>query len=263
MAATRMTRRLARVLLILGAVCIGVALGLTRTAGAAGAPVTVSVDGGAYAAGTSRPLLDADSLAPGQRTTGTLGVRNGLTMRADLHLRVHDQHDDDNGCGQAEREVDATCGAGEGELGSELQARVQTAARPGQFVTHWRGPFSRLADGLDTALLIDPGETGWVRVVAWLPTTAGQEVASDSYRFTLRAELVGADDGLGIGGAEVGGSGIDGVSAHRPDGHGVPGSLLAGTGIATQMLLIIGGLAAGGGVVLVVGARARRGSRPR
>ncbi len=160
------------------------------------------------------------ALVPGERTTGMLGVRNGLDgprrappagarparrrqrlrrgrAQGRRDVRCRGRASSAPTCGWGSRpppDPDASSPAGGAVLGPRGRPRHDAAHRPRR---DRPGPNRGDAAG-------DGG--------------AGGRIGLLSLHGPGRA--LGADDGLGIAGVEVGASGIDGVSAHRPDGDG-------------------------------------------
>ncbi|HYF05399.1 MAG TPA: TasA family protein [Patescibacteria group bacterium] len=116
------------------------------------------------------------------KNVGSLPVRMFTLMASDIH-------NFENGCVEAESEVDTTCantGDGEGELGSFLQIRLgmtANCAALGTFQT--LGFLNSITAPVDfsshlSGAMLDPGETEAVHLCARLSNGVGNQIMSDS-----------------------------------------------------------------------------------
>jgi hypothetical protein len=240
-------------LILLGsaAACLLTGLSLPQSAGAArDAGLQVEVSGQALAS-RSGDAFDVLALARGQSESLVLRVRLPVHVGGELRLRFVDTHDDDNGCTPTEAIVDRSCGLGGGELGRTLTFTASSAAeRDGAYAVRWTGTAAGLERGADIGAL-PQNAAQWLRLTAALPTSAGNDVESDSLAFRLRVELQSTH---GVAGVAVG----PGGTAHAPEG--LP---LAYTGASTA-LLVLGGLllVAAGAMIATQSRRAGTNSPP-
>lgn len=218
-------------LILLGsaATCLLAGLFLPQSAGAArDGGLQVALPGQGFA-GPSGDAFDVRALTPGQSASLVLRVRLPVHVGGELWLRFIDVHEDDNGCTPAEALVDRSCGLGGGELGGALTFAASSASdREGTYTVRWVGTVADLQRGADIGMLL-PNAARWIRLTAALPTSAGNDVQSDSLAFRLRVELQTTQ---GVAGVAVG----PGGTSH--DHGGLP---LAYTGVSTA-LLVLGGL---------------------
>lgn len=68
------------------------------------------------------PLFDPAGIAPGDSGSATFAVTNPQAFPVELSVAITGLANDDNGCNEPEQEIgDTTCGAGGGELQSDLR----------------------------------------------------------------------------------------------------------------------------------------------
>ena len=180
--------------------------------------VQVALPGQQFTSAPAGPLLEVDSLVPGETTSEVLGVRNTEAGADELGLRFVVVHDS--------------------ELGAALRFAVAVADAPsGPFTETWTGTAGQLSSGIDAGATVRSGADRWVRISAALPGTTGNAVEADTFDFRLRVELVTRSE-------------IKGITIGPPGaaGAGGGGGRLAVTGFPQALLL------AGGALLVVAGA---------
>jgi hypothetical protein len=217
------------------------------TAANAAPGVELSINGAAFTTSPGAPLLTLNNLAPGQSSTGTIGVRNGYGDGGDLALQTVDVHNLENGCNHPELLAgDTTCGNpgdGDGELGDAFTLTVQfgdSIAGP------WGAPvFTGTVNALKAVahlgVTVPGGADRYLLVTATLPAPTGNQVQTDSISFDLRVNL--STNAGGGGGVVPGGGGTPGGGGNNPGGNTPGGDTTGGnTGGAG-----VGGVAVGPG----------------
>jgi hypothetical protein len=194
------------------------------------------------------PIL-VDHLAPGSTATARFEVHRGSALTGgQFASEIADLVDDDNGCEHSESaDGDTTCGAGQGELSSQLHLMQQWSA-PGTdcadvSATTAGAPTLSATDG-EPVMASDATsaqDTACLVVVVALPTEADNLVQSDSSRFALRIGLVdaGHEGDLTLGGGSL----SSGLGNQLPfTGLNLPGRLaMAGLALLVGAVLLAAG----------------------
>ena len=117
---TLLRRSIPRALLFVGIAAIAtVSLGGTSTARATES-AWLTIPGGL-------PLFDWTEIAPGDNGSARLTVTNPQSFAVNFSIAVIGLTNDDNGCNEPEQAIgDTTCGAGGGELQSDLRLSLTT-----------------------------------------------------------------------------------------------------------------------------------------
>lgn len=147
--------------------------------------------------GDALPALIVDRLmAPGEHAGVTgICVRNAGPGPGRLFLSVTDRVEEERGCTGDEATVDATCGAGPGELGEALVVAFATQPRcRGDFESAGLAGLAAL-DGTphDVALDLKAGETGCLALDLWYrlgPMGLVQASQSDAVSWRYAFDLV-------------------------------------------------------------------------
>lgn len=246
---------------------------LVGAATAAALLATVSVPGAAQAAADG-PWLDASGLAPGDRVSERLVLRNTAKVPVSVQLRISGLVDEENECIEPESDIPGEeCAADGGELSSWLALTVGTGT------TEWSGGLTDLATPVTLTRVLPPGKRLPIDVTVELPEAADNSVMSDRATFDLsivQTQVGSVPDVLGeeeerpgrpgggpdrpAPGTEPVVLGVDAYSGPTRVDAGVSGALLDGaqpteSGLRVSSLLDV---AAVGSVLLAVVALTRR-----
>jgi predicted ribosomally synthesized peptide with SipW-like signal peptide len=131
---------------------------------------------------------------PGATGGGTWIVKNVGSVAGYLDLEAISQINDDNGCTEPEAAVpDTTCGAGEGELGANMNIDLFVDANNNGVndseTVIYAGPLSGIAASYDLSLALAAAATNYIRLNYTIPTTVGNIIQSDSTTLNLSFEL--------------------------------------------------------------------------
>jgi hypothetical protein len=247
-----------RLLALAGLLVIGVAAAIVLGPPAAAYPLELrSATTGVQqvTVGDDNALLPivVDRLVPGMTATARFEVHRGGALKGgQFASEIADLVDDDNGCQHSEAaDGDTTCGAGQGELSSQLRLTQQWSA-PGtdcaDVVATSAGAPTLAASNDEPVMASDTTssqDTACLVVVVDLPPEADNLIQSDSSRFALRIGLVDAGH---QGDLTLGGGSITGL------GHQLPF-----TGLDLPARLAVAGLALLAGVALLLSSRTRTG----
>jgi hypothetical protein len=159
--------------------------------------VALRVDGECGSFGDSLPALIVDRrMAPGERAGVTgICVRNAGPGPGRLFLSVTDRTEEERGCTGDEATVDATCGAGTGELGQALVVAYATQPRcKGDLGSAGLAGLASL-DGAprDLGLDLKAGATGCLALDLWYrlgPTGVVEASQSDAISWRYAFDLV-------------------------------------------------------------------------
>lgn len=136
------------------------------------------------------PLFDPAEIVPGDTGSATFAVTNPQAFPVEFSIAITGLANDDNGCNEPEREIgDTTCGAGGGELQSDLRL-VLTATSPTDrsiiegTLDEWAGQAA-----VDTSAL-SAHEQRTYRVDYELPIGSSNVTQSDlvSFQFEMRLD---------------------------------------------------------------------------
>lgn len=136
-----------------------------------------------------------DNVKPGDTGSGIWVINNVGTIDGFVDLESISQVNDDNGCNEPETEDgDTTCGAGQGDLGVNLNIDLFVDAdnngiKGAGEATIYNGAVSGLAANYEQNLSLGASETNYVTLNWAVPTTAGNEIQSDSLVLNLTFEL--------------------------------------------------------------------------
>lgn len=191
------------------------------------------------------PLFDPAGLAPGDSGSATFAVANPKSFPVELSVAITGLANDDNGCNEPELAIgDTTCGAGGGELQSDLRLVLTATGSTDRFITDgtldaWAG---RAA--IDT-LALGGFEYRTYRVDYVLPIGSSNVTQSDLVFFQLEMRL-----------DEV----LDSVASEPPAPvvlAATPSLPHTGSNLAT-VLILAGGAGLIGTVLLTISVRRRR-----
>jgi hypothetical protein len=200
----------------------------------------------------SAPLFDITNIFPGWTDSRTLHVRNDSDQTASLSLAATDVVEDENGCNHPESFADSTCGADEGELGSQLLLTAYVDPdNDGSFeaTPTWTGTVQQLETATDLLGAVPSGGVVGLRLDAELPYASGNETQTDQVEFGLRLTLDGAS------------TEVEGTKVVRHQNGGPATRVLGGlpfTGSPVERLVQAGLWAALAGGFLVLAGRSRR-----
>jgi len=219
-----------------------------------GLKIDLPASGGGFTTNPTGHLIDELRLAPGLSTSGIMGVLNSSTAAAAMTVSMNDVVSSENGCTHPELAEPGGCSAGPGQLAGELVFDIAVSdSQSGTYTSAWTGSAAQLESGVRVTDGIAAGSAEWVRLSVALPTTAGNEVQSDTFGFGLRVTLEsnGSSTSAGVGG----------VTAARGGGDAALGSSAAGglafTGVPAMLMIAAGLLLVVSGVLLIVGIRTR------
>jgi hypothetical protein len=141
-------------------------------------------------------LVTRSGLSPGQSDSVVVGARNDDGPSSDLTLKALEIEDLDTGCSPNEASVDATCGAGPGELGDdirlEISADLDRNGDSNEFGTPlFTGTLRDLAGGVVLGEEMSSGDEWSFRITTELPAASGNETMTDSLVFDLEWSLAG------------------------------------------------------------------------
>jgi LPXTG-motif cell wall-anchored protein len=191
------------------------------------------------------PLFDPAGIAPGDSGSATFAVTNPQSFPVEFSVTITGLANDDNGCNEPELEIgDTTCGAGGGELQSDLRVVLTATGATDRFIADdtldaWAG-----RSAIDTRAL-DGHEYRTYRVDYVLPIGTSNVTQSDLVYFELELRL-----------DQV----LDAVASEPPEPvviAATPSLPRTGTNAATMLLVALGAVLVGVGFV-TISVRRRR-----
>ncbi|HRY62682.1 MAG TPA: TasA family protein [Candidatus Paceibacterota bacterium] len=166
---------------------------------------TETSTGNTFAAGTLDLNLDgADTnsvkftvtnTAPGASGTSYWTVKNVGSLAGYVDLASIAKTNDDNLCTEPEStDGDTTCGAGQGELGANMNITIFVDADKdgvidGGETTLYTGTLDGLATSYDANLALAAGAEQYVSLNWSIPTTVGNVIQSDSVQLDMSFQL--------------------------------------------------------------------------